>query len=67
MFGLAIDETYGDRIQVTVIANNFVEEVSSAESGTFINIDTTVKKEEEKITQKKEDDFDLPPWVRNQN
>ncbi len=67
MFGLAIDETYGDRVQVTVIANNFIDEVSQAESASFINIDTTVKKEEEPTIRAKEDDFELPPWVRNGN
>ncbi|MGL4402518.1 MAG: cell division protein FtsZ [Fusobacteriaceae bacterium] len=66
MFGLAIDETYGDKIQVTLIANNFMDENEKAEP--FINVDTK-KNNEEKIDSVKEeikkDELDLPPWIRN--
>ncbi|MGL4252474.1 MAG: cell division protein FtsZ [Fusobacteriaceae bacterium] len=66
MFGLAIDETYGDKIQVTLIANNFMDENEKAEP--FINVDAK-KNNEEKIDPIKEeikkDELDLPPWIRN--
>ncbi|MGL5964159.1 MAG: cell division protein FtsZ [Fusobacteriaceae bacterium] len=66
MFGLAIDETYGDKIQVTLIANNFMDENEKVEP--FINVDAK-KNNEEKIDSIKEeikkDELDLPPWIRN--
>lgn len=66
MFGLAIDETYGDKIQVTIIANNFMDENEKTES--FISVDAK-KNSEEKVDQVKEeikkDELDLPPWIRN--
>lgn len=66
MFGLAIDETYGDKIQVTLIANNFMDENEKAEP--FINVDAK-KNNEEKLDLVKEeikkDELDLPPWIRN--
>lgn len=66
MFGLAIDESYGDRIQVTLIANNFVDENEKAEP--FINVDST-RKVEEKIetaaSESEKNELDLPPWIRN--
>ncbi|MGL6099787.1 MAG: cell division protein FtsZ [Fusobacteriaceae bacterium] len=66
MFGLAIDETYGDKIQVTLIANNFMDENEKVEP--FINVDAK-KNNEEQIDPIKEeikkDELDLPPWIRN--
>ncbi|MGL6063699.1 MAG: cell division protein FtsZ [Fusobacteriaceae bacterium] len=66
MFGLIIDEDYGDTVQVTIIANKFIDENEKNEP--FISIDA--KKSEEIQIEKSEStsiksDLDLPPWVRN--
>ncbi|MGL5123048.1 MAG: cell division protein FtsZ [Fusobacteriaceae bacterium] len=66
MFGLIIDEACGDVVQITVIANKFIDENEKNEA--FISIDA--KKSEEIKIEKAESlsiksDLDLPPWVRN--
>lgn len=64
MFGLVTDEEFGDRVQVTIIANNFANEEEKNEP--FINIDTA--KSEKVANEVKEEtektNLDLPPWVR---
>ncbi|MBR8701880.1 Cell division protein FtsZ [Fusobacterium sp. DD29] len=64
MFGLVTDEEFGDRVQVTIIANNFANEEEKNEP--FINIDTA--KSEKAANEVKEEtektNLDLPPWVR---
>ena len=64
MFGLVTEEDYGDRVQVTIIANNFVNEEEKNEP--FINIDTAKTEEaaEEKKEETEKPNLDLPPWVR---
>lgn len=65
MFGLAIDESLGEKIQVTVIATNFLNQNEKSEP--FINVapkEENIEKIEEKSKDVKED-LDLPPWIRN--
>ena len=63
MFGITADESYGDRIQVTIIANSFEDGQEKTES--FINVEKKVetpKREEEESEVR--DELDLPPWIR---
>lgn len=64
MFGVSIVPEFTDRIEITIIANNFSDE--SEKSEPFISVDSK-KKEEVKISEKAEEtpDLDLPPWMRN--
>lgn len=65
MFGVTTDESYGDKIQVTIIASSFGEEQEKTES--FININVDKKPNEEMVKEKEDkikDELDLPPWVR---
>ncbi len=66
MFGVNLNEELKDGIQVTIIANNFVDAVEKNEP--FINVD--VNKAEEKAEPKSAEDdrrteLDLPPWIRS--
>ena len=65
MFGLVIDPEIGDRVQVTIIANNFVNEQEKSEP--FISVDS--KKPETVTTatidDSKRSELDLPPWIRS--
>ena len=68
MFGLVVDPEVGDKVLVTIIANNFVDEAQESEP--FINLKPQGNKEEEMLTENKEahyndDDIDLPPWLRS--
>ncbi|WP_410208705.1 cell division protein FtsZ [Fusobacterium sp.] len=64
MFGLVTEEDYGDKVQVTIIANNFVNEEEKNEP--FINIDTAKSEEAAKEVKQETEkpNLDLPPWVR---
>lgn len=65
MFGVSIVPEFTDRIEITIIANNFSDETEKSEP--FISVDTTKKTEEVKVSVKKEEDdgdLDLPPWMR---
>ncbi|WP_427041999.1 cell division protein FtsZ [Fusobacterium sp. SB021] len=67
MFGVNLNEDLKDGIQVTIIANNFVDTVEKNEP--FINI--AINKTEEQKEESKEDaeekriELDLPPWIRS--
>lgn len=66
MFGVNLNEELKDGIQVTIIANNFVDAVEKNEP--FINV--AINKAEEKTETKtaeedKRTELDLPPWIRN--
>lgn len=65
MFGLAIDEELGQKIQVTVIANNFVDENEKAEP--FISVAAKVEEKKPETLEHTAEkiDLDLPPWMRN--
>ncbi|MBC2856110.1 MAG: cell division protein FtsZ [Cetobacterium sp.] len=64
MFGIVEEESFGDKVQVTIIANNFVNELEKDEP--FINVDS--KKSEAtnnvRIDDSKRTELDLPPWIR---
>lgn len=67
MFGTVIDEEYGDKIQVTIVATNFLDKADRGEP--FINISPAIEKPEkaEKRAENKkveEEELDLPPWIR---
>ncbi|MGL4307901.1 cell division protein FtsZ [Cetobacterium sp. SF1] len=65
MFGIVEDEDFGDRIQVTVIANNFINEEEKNEP--FINVDakkTEMAASVKKIDESERTELDLPPWIR---
>lgn len=67
MFGLVIDQEVGDKVLVTIIANNFIDE--REESEPFINLKTQDKEEvavpaEQREKKYDSDDLDLPPWLR---
>ena len=67
MFGVNLNEDLKDGIQVTIIANNFVDTVEKNEP--FINV--AINKTEEQKEENKEADeekrieLDLPPWIRS--
>ena len=67
MFGVNLNEDLKDGIQVTIIANNFVDTVEKNEP--FINV--AINKTEEQKEESKEDaeekriELDLPPWIRS--
>lgn len=64
MFGLALDESFGDKIQVTVIANKFIDELERTEP--FISVNTPNEENKvEKVAVTNPADLDLPPWIRN--
>lgn len=64
MFGVSIVPEFTDRIEITIIANNFSDETEKSEP--FINVDSN-KNQEVKEKEKEEEtgDLDLPPWMRN--
>lgn len=63
MFGITADDSYGDKIQVTIIGNSFGDRQEKKES--FINME---KKPElskvESYDDALKDELDLPPWIR---
>lgn len=65
IFGISLDESFGGKIQVTVIGTNFLDGEEKSEP--FINIAKPEKTLEETIEKEKEpkEDLDLPPWLRN--
>lgn len=67
MFGVNLNEDLKDGIQVTIIANNFVDTVEKNEP--FINVainKTEEQKEENKeVDEEKRIELDLPPWIRS--
>ncbi len=64
MFGVSMNPDFNDRIEITIIANNFGDENERSEP--FIKV-TEKKAEEVKEEVRKEeiDDLDLPLWMRN--
>ncbi len=67
MFGLVVDPDVGDKVLVTIIANNFVDETQESEP--FINLKPQENKTEEVPLDSHEQnyddgDIDLPPWLR---
>ncbi|MGL5356077.1 MAG: cell division protein FtsZ [Cetobacterium sp.] len=62
MFGITADESYDDRIQVTIIANSFGDEQEKTES--FINVEKKPEAPKVEETVEGRDDLDLPPWIR---
>lgn len=67
MFGVNLNEDLKDGIQVTIIANNFVDGVEKNEP--FINVATTKTEEQKEETKAEEEEkrteLDLPPWIRS--
>lgn len=64
MFGVVMDETLEDKVQVTIIANGFDKDSDSSE--TFINVEE--KNMEDLSNQRKEEKeatLDVPPFLRN--
>lgn len=62
MFGITADESYGDKIQVTIIANSFGDEQEKTES--FINVEKKAETPKVEETAEVRDELDLPPWIR---
>ena len=62
MFGITADESYGDKIQVTIIANSFGDEQEKTES--FINVEKKAEVPKVEETSEVRDELDLPPWIR---
>ncbi|MDP0493092.1 MAG: cell division protein FtsZ [Fusobacterium sp. JB021] len=67
MFGVNIDNELKERIEVTIIANNFMDEVEKNEP--FINVSKNTKDNNGETIQGEENqqkqDIDLPPWIRS--
>lgn len=67
MFGVNIDNELKERIEVTIIANNFMDEVEKNEP--FINVSKNTKDNNGEAIQGEENqqkqDIDLPPWIRS--
>ncbi|MGL4393352.1 MAG: cell division protein FtsZ [Fusobacteriaceae bacterium] len=75
MFGLIIDENCGDKIQVTVIANNFTS-ISENETDSMIRVDHKEQQLKENFSQNgiainsneveiDPKEIDVPPWMRS--
>ena len=67
MFGVTIVPEFTDRIEITIIANNFKEGVDS-NTDSPIRMDGTKPAEPLRETEKKkepEEEIDIPPWMRN--
>ena len=69
MFGLTIVPEFTDRIEITIIANNFKDGVVESTNETLIKKDSTKATQEgRKIEKEVEDvygDIDIPPFMRN--
>ena len=65
MFGINMVPEFTDRIEITIIANNFSDEGEKSEP--FIKVDSTPNEAREVETRVEEaaDELDLPPWMRN--
>ncbi|MDO4690986.1 MAG: cell division protein FtsZ [Fusobacterium sp.] len=64
MFGVSIVPEFTDRIEITIIANNFSDETEKSEP--FISVDSKKTEEvKEKVKEEETPDLDLPPWMRN--
>lgn len=64
MFGVSIVPEFTDRIEITIIANNFSDETEKSEP--FISVDSNKTEEvKENIKIEEKEDLDLPPWMRN--
>lgn len=67
MFGVNIDNELKERIEVTIIANNFMDEIEKNEP--FINVAKNLKDTNGEVSQGEENqqkqDIDLPPWIRS--
>ncbi len=64
MFGVSIVPEFTDRIEITIIANNFSDETEKSEP--FISVDSNKNEEvKEKVKEEESADLDLPPWMRN--
>lgn len=66
MFGVNINDEMKDTIQVTIIANNFIDAVEKNEP--FINVDvkkSEAKEETKAAEEDKRTELDLPPWIRS--
>ena len=69
MFGVNINDELEDRIEDTIIANNFVDEVERTEA--FINVQsqqrvvTSATPRASHTEKPKVADIDLPPWIRS--
>lgn len=63
MFGVSTVPEFTDRIEITIIANNFNDEEEKSEP--FINVVKTEKEVKEVVKPVEDDvDLDLPPWLR---
>ena len=65
MFGINMVPEFTDRIEITIIANNFSDEGEKSEP--FIKVDSTPNEVRQVETRVEEaaDELDLPPWMRN--
>ena len=67
MFGVTIVPEFTDRIEITIIANNFKDGVDT-NTDSPIRIDSSKPAEPLRETEKKkepEEEIDIPPWMRN--
>ena len=66
MFGVNLNDDLKDGIQVTIIANNFVDAVEKNEPFINVALNKTEEKAETKATEEdKRTELDLPPWIRS--
>lgn len=66
MFGVNLNDELKDGIQVTIIANNFVDAVEKNEPFINVAINKTEEKAETKTAEEeKRTELDLPPWIRS--
>ena len=69
MFGLTIVPEFTDKIEITIIANNFKEGLVESTNETLIKKDSTKISEERAKIEKEEGDvypdIDIPPFMRN--
>ncbi len=66
IYGMIIDPEMGDKVQVTLIASHFNDNLEKNEP--YLNVEPKKQEEvknKEKEKSKTEDSLELPPWLRN--
>ena len=69
LFGITIVPEFSDKIEITIMANNFKDEMETNKE-TFIKVETVKTtaepiRESERKREEPDDIMDIPPWMRN--
>ena len=68
LFGITIVPEFSDKIEITIMANNFKDEMETNKE-TFIKVETVKTtaepiRESERKREEPDDIMDIPPWMR---